>query len=79
MKTVTNQLRIRRRRAQAIFLSLVGTAVLVGGLILNFQSRFGAAYVALLVGTWGRADNPAAPCVGLAAFPTPLPATPEIV
>jgi hypothetical protein len=39
-----------RRRRQALALSLSGTAVLVVGLVLNFQATYGPALVMLLIG-----------------------------
>lgn len=51
MRSVRHDALARKRRNQAIALSLVGVAVLIVGLVLNFQLRYGAAYVALITGT----------------------------
>jgi hypothetical protein len=51
MKVITNTPLAAKRRRQAIFLSVLGTAILVAGLVLNFQGRFGLAYASLLSGT----------------------------
>lgn len=51
MNVTTNQALCARRRRQALLCSGAGIAVLVTGLVLNLRSQFGAAYLALLVGT----------------------------
>ena len=51
MRIVTHAALAKRRRAQASTLSLIGVAILVLGLVLNFQLRYGLAYIALISGT----------------------------
>lgn len=51
MKIVTHTALAGRRRRQALALSLGGTLVLLAGLWLNFQGRFGWAFALLVLGT----------------------------